>query len=558
MKKVMQVAIIVLLVAASFLVGSWYQKNHMKGTGSPAGRTVLYYIDPMNPAVKSDKPGIAPCGMPLEPVYADGTGGTSGLPAGTVNISTQQQQLIGVATEIVEKSARSHTFRLLGRVIPDESRVYKINAVTDGWIKKISPITSGAMVKRDDLLATFYSPEFFPAIKAYLFGLKSLARFQANEKETDEQLKLTEANIDNYRVGLRNLGMSEHQIDEIGRTHKGADNIEIRAPGGGIIIARNIYLGQRMERGSELFRIADLSRVWVLADVYENEGAYFRPGNSARVVLANQNKIFKARVSDVLPQFDAISRTLKLRLEVDNPDLVLRPDMFVDVELPVTFPRAITVPVDAVRYSGLRKTVYIDRGNGLFEPRAVETGWQFGNRVEIVRGLTAGERIVVSGNFLIDSESRMKAAAAGIFSTAQKDPVCNMDVDEDQAKRSGRTSEYHGNNYYFCSEGCKQKFDKDPGQYVKKSAEQATQPAAAVQQQEGGPGSAIQKDPVCGMLVHRDEARAAGRSSEYQGRTYYFCSDMCKHSFDQNAAAIAKREKEVHSMQKAGARETRR
>ncbi len=471
MKKALSVAVLVLLVAVSFLAGNWYRKKRSIGSGSQGARKVLYYVDPMNPALKSDKPGVAPCGMPLEPVYADGSPDLSGMPPGTVNVSPEQEQLIGVKVATVEKAAWSHTVRVLGRVVPDETRIYRINSATDGWVKKVLPATTGSLVRKDELLATFYSPDFFPAIKAYLYGLRSLDRFESNGKETRGQIEVTNANIDSYRVSLRNLGMSEHQIDEMTHTRQGMDEIEIRAPEQGFIVARNISLGQRFERGTELYRIADLSRIWVLADVFENESEYFRPGVIARVVLPNQQKTFHARVSNTLPQFDPASRTLKLRLEADNPGFLLRPDMFVDVELPVAFPRAITVPVDAVRYSGLKKTVYVDLGKGFFEPRDVETGWRFGDRVEIVRGLTPGERIVVSGNFLIDSESRMRAAAAGIYGTGQKDPVCGMDVDEDAAKAAGRISEYRGEKYYFCSDACKQRFDREPDRYAEELKE---------------------------------------------------------------------------------------
>jgi len=159
---------------------------------------------------------------------------------------------------------------------------------------------------------------------------------------------------------------------------------------------------------------------------------------------------------------------LKVRLEMDNPGYTLRPDMFVDVELPFTLPAAITVPSDAVLDSGLKKTVFVDRGNGFFEPREVETGWRFGNRVEITKGLKPGERIVISGNFLIDSESKLEMAATGMYGTLSKDPVCGGDVSVNKAEKAGRKSSYKGKTYYFTSEECKEQFDKNPEQFVKK------------------------------------------------------------------------------------------
>jgi YHS domain-containing protein len=158
---------------------------------------------------------------------------------------------------------------------------------------------------------------------------------------------------------------------------------------------------------------------------------------------------------------------MKLRLEAENPGYLMRPDMFVDVELPINLPPAITVPSDAVLDSGLKKTVFVDQGNGLFEPRQVETGWRLGNRVEIIKGLVAGERIVTSGTFLIDSESRMEMAAAGMVGTLVKDPVCGVDVSVNKAEKAGRKSKYKDVTYYFSSDDCKQKFDKNPVQYIK-------------------------------------------------------------------------------------------
>jgi Cu(I)/Ag(I) efflux system membrane fusion protein len=167
-------------------------------------------------------------------------------------------------------------------------------------------------------------------------------------------------------------------------------------------------------------------------------------------------------VGEVLPQFDASSRTLKVRLEIDNPEYALRPDMFVDVELLVAYSDVIAVPVDAVLDSGLRKTVYIDRGEGNFEPREVQTGRRFSGRVEILRGLEPGERIASAGTFMLDSETRMKQTAIAVHDEMTKDPVCGMRL---QAAKAGARSEYQGVVRYFCSPKCKEKFVNNPHGY---------------------------------------------------------------------------------------------
>ena len=236
-------------------------------------------------------------------------------------------------------------------------------------------------------------------------------------------------------------------------------SIDVVAPADGFILARNITPGQHFEHDAEFYRIADLSRVWVAAEVYEQEAPYLRPGGMAQIALRYQGRRFPARITDSLPQSEAGGGTVKLRLEVDNPGFVLRPEMLVDVELPVRLPAAVTVPLDALVDSGAHARVYVERGEGLFEPREVETGWRFGERVEILRGVQPGERVVVAATFLVDSESRLKTPAsppapartadkpAGMpehmaAAKTVKDPSCGMTVDPAKAAASGNTLDY--------------------------------------------------------------------------------------------------------------------
>ncbi|NTW58334.1 MAG: efflux RND transporter periplasmic adaptor subunit, partial [Nitrospirae bacterium] len=423
---------------------------------------------------KSDKPGIAPdCGMKLEPVYADGAGvsaptETAAAP-GTVKISSDRQQLIGVKVATVEKRPVSQTIRMLGRVAVDETRIYRINATIDGWVTKTYPNATGSIVKYNEVLAAFYSPDFLSAQNAYVFALSSTDRVAEKDINTpgrQAQLDQYKINLKQYRDSLRNLGMGPSQIEEISRTRQYQENVDITSPADGIILARGVSQGQRFERGTELYRIADLSRLWILADVFENEAQFLAPGISAKVTLPNQNRSFTAKVSNAVPQFDAASRTLKVRLEADNPGLMMKPDMFVDIELPVSFQPTIAVPVDAVVDTGLRKVVFVDKGDGTFEPRRVETGWRRGGLVEITRGLMNKERIVVSGTFMIDSESRMQAAAMGIYDEGVMDPVCGMYIDEKKAKAAGKTIKFGGLTYYFCSPECIHDFQKAPKKYL--------------------------------------------------------------------------------------------
>jgi Cu(I)/Ag(I) efflux system membrane fusion protein len=413
MSRPLQIVLPVLLVGlAGFGAGAWYASSR-KPAFAEKPQKVLYYQDPMHPAYRSDKPGIAPdCGMQLEPVYERGgsaaasSKGPQAMP-GTVEISAERQRMLGVRVEEVRLNSGTHTVRLLGRTVPDESRLYKINSTIDGWIRGITPVaTTGNLVHKDETLATYNAPEFLGPMQAYLYALNALDRFRENIRETESQLALTRANIQQAKNSLITLGMSELQANEMTKTQQLTEDIRIVAPATGFIIVRNIFPGQRFEKGTEFFRIADLSSVWVMADIFEKDRELARPGASATVRY--QGRALHARMSNVLPQFDPASRTLKARFELDNPGYVLRPDMFVDVEFQASLPAAIAVPVDAVIDSGLRKTVYVETSDGSFVPRQVETGWRLGDSVEIVSGLTAGERIVASGNFLLDSESRMR------------------------------------------------------------------------------------------------------------------------------------------------------
>lgn len=475
MKRTVYVCCVGLLGIGAFLGGVRWSRQ---GAGEvQAGTRPVRYICPMHPQYTSDRPGTAPCcGMRLEPAGATearaDAGRSPALQDGIVAVSPERQQLMGIRIGWAERTATTRVLRAPGRVAPDETRTYRVNAAVDGWIREVFPHSTGSIVRQGQPLATFYSKEFLPAQQSYFYALNTLDRVESSQP-TSEQLSLTRIQVWAQEDNLANLGMSEAQIREIAASRQYARAIVIRAPANGLVLSRNVSPGQRFQRGEELYRIADLERVWVLADVFEPEARSIRAGGEARVLYQGQTR--RGRVSEVPPQFDAATRTLKVRIELANPGATLRPDMFVDVELPLALPPAVTVPAEAVVDAGLRKTVFVDRGDGMFEPRAVETGWRFGDRIEIRRGLDAGERIVVSGNFLLDSESRMKRAT-GIRAAPAKDPVCGMEADPGRAEAEGRVSTHDGRTYYFCANSCKQAFDKEPERYAQSSGSRPREP----------------------------------------------------------------------------------
>ena len=401
----------VLLAVASFEAGRWHSEPaSASSTGSE--RRILYYRDPMHPAYTSPKAGVAPdCGMQLIPVYAAELR-TAPVSAGSVSISPEAQKLAGVRTMEVRRLSSVQHIRMPGRVAADEGRVYKVAPKVEGWVRQIFPVTTGTHVRKGQPLVSMYGRDYRMAQQSYIYALKAWDQVVKDKDPTKDfadstaqvKLQVTEA-----LTNLENMWADPEQIRTIARTREVEFETRVTAPADGFVVARNVFVNQKFDAGAELYRIVDLSRVWIVADVFAGDDQRIPSGAPARVkVSSSPNTVLQARVGSILPQFDASSRTLKLRLEADNPQFTLRPDMLVDVEIDVTMPSAIVVPADAVIDAGRTQTVYADTGDGSFEPRMVETGWRHGGDVEILRGLRQGERIVTSATFLVDSESRLR------------------------------------------------------------------------------------------------------------------------------------------------------
>ena len=406
-------------VAAIIISYGLGQRHPQSPATAQTGPRVLYYVDPMHPAYTSPTPGIAPdCGMPLVPVHAGDRPNAAmlpaPLPAGTVVIDGDTRRILGIRVAPVELSAASRAIRAAGRVVPEETRVYRINTGVDGIIRETFNDSLGIHVKKDQTLATFYSPEFLAVASGFLAAIERIPGANGNDGNRTMPFpgtlsKQGVSSLQGYTDRLRHLGMSDVQINRIGDSRQLPETIDIVAPADGFILARGVSPGQHFEHSMELYRIADLSRIWVVAEVSGPDAHYLRPGAAAEVSLKGEAGEMRAAVADNLPQSEAGGGTVKLRLDVDNAALRLRPDMLVDVEFPVRLQPAVTVPVDAVVDSGARARVYVEHGEGIFEPREVETGWRFGDRVEILSGVRPGEHVVAAATFLVDSESRLKA-----------------------------------------------------------------------------------------------------------------------------------------------------
>jgi Cu(I)/Ag(I) efflux system membrane fusion protein len=368
------------------------------------------YRCPMHPAVVQDGEGACPiCHMSLVAVTAERASD------GAIAVSADKQQVLGIAASPVQRRAGVRALRVPGRVIPDESRVYRVTAGIMGSISTLAPVVTGSRVRKNQVLGTFHAPGSLSTIQLYILNLggNELAVQQMKEAGTTGLLPPTNLNLQQRFLQLEDMGVSALQREEIEKTKTVPQSIKIVSPATGFVLARNVSLGLKFERGMELYRIADLRRVWVVADVFPSDAAHVRAGMRVEVSAPEQPLTLPGTIAEVLPQFDAISRTLKVRVEVENRDLALRPDMFVEVRLSTPLPEALTVPADAVVDSGLTRTVYVETAAGVFEPRKVETGARNGDRVEIVSGLAEGERIATSGAFFLDSETRMRAAGSG-------------------------------------------------------------------------------------------------------------------------------------------------
>lgn len=421
-------ALMMSVAVAAFGAGSWWVGRGSVGAVAQARRG---YACPMHPHFTSDRPGACPaCGMRLVAADAGGSNraasdaaeGTvpSAIVPGTVHVGAEMQRRVGVTVAEVRSVTAKHSVRLVGRVVPEETRTYAVTAGTNGFVRDVSSVTTGSRVRQGEYLASVSVPTALLSMQSYLVALGAIDRLSQEGVEGGAQARTSEAsaNFQQRLETLQDLGMSEVQIAEIRRTRELPKIISVLSPADGIVLARTISVGQRFERGMDWYRIADLRHVWIQAEIIGTDADYVRPGLHVKVSVPGGRTFLDARVSGVPPQFDPATRTFRVRLEAPNPGYVLRPDMVVDVEVPVVRPPAIVVPADAILDSGMRKTVFVERGEGVFEPREVQTRWRFGDQVGIAAGLTLGERIAISGTFLIDSESRMRLAATPLAGTA--------------------------------------------------------------------------------------------------------------------------------------------
>ena len=387
--------------------------EHAGQGGSAGERKVLYWYDSMNPSYHSDKPGKAPDGMELVPKYADEIADTKDMPAGTVMLSPEKQQLIGVRTAQVRRDRLQRTLRTVGRVVPDETKIARVHVKISGWVEKVNVDFVGKLVQKGQPLFTLYSPELVSTQQEYLLARRGeqylgKSSYRDVSEGANSLLRAT-------RQRLRLWDISEEQIRKLDETGEAQRTLTLYSPISGFVMKRELYEQQYVTPDSELYEIADLSHIWVEADIYEYEAAYVKLGQTASVQLSYApGKTYTGRVTFIYPTLDPKTRTVKARLEFSNPGFELKPDMYADVELKVDYGVQVLVPAEAVLDSGTRQLVFLARPGGYFEPREIKVGARLEDQYVVLSGLEPGDTIVTSGNFLIDSESRLSAVTGGM------------------------------------------------------------------------------------------------------------------------------------------------
>jgi RND family efflux transporter MFP subunit len=376
-------------------------------------RKILYWYDPMHPAYKSDKPGTAPdCGMDLVPKYADGAGGQEAV-AGTVNIAPGKQQLMGVRTARVEQKSLVRDIRTTAQIVPDETRIAHIHVKVSGFVDKVYVDFVGQLVKKGQAVFTLYSPDLVATQHEYLIakrGERALGGAPYQEVSQGAESLLRSA-----RERLKLWDVTDEQIRKLDETGEVSRTLTIYSPITGFVIDRKVFPQVSVTPDMDLYVVSDLSTVWANADIYEYELPFVKVGQKAQLQLSYYpGKTYTGRIAYIYPSLDPTTRTAKARIEIPNPRFELKPQMFADAQLRVDYGNRIVVPQEAVLDSGHEQTVFVAREGGNFEPRKVTLGPAVDGNVVILSGLKAGETIVTSGNFLVDSESRMKSATAGM------------------------------------------------------------------------------------------------------------------------------------------------
>lgn len=399
--RIVAIVIVVMMAVAALMfhreLVAWFATRPPPMAAADHG-AIDHYTCPMHPSVHESKPGQCPfCGMTLVPVEK------AQQAQGEVTIPPARQQLIGVRTSPVSEGPFVKTVPAVGRLAYDESKVSEVNLKVRGWIVKLLVNNTGQHVARGETLFTLYSPELYNAQQDFLLASREPAPAPASGPSL----------ASSARQRLRLLDLSDAQIDELARRGQALENVAFTAREAGFVIEKNVVEGAAVEPGMRLYRIASLDKVWIEADIYEADFASVRVGQRANVTLDYvPGRTYEARVAYVYPYLNGDARTGRVRLELVNHKLELRPGMYAHVQLQSDLGVRLQVPASAIVYTGPRRLVFVDLGEGRFRPQEVQVGAEAGGMYEVLSGLHAGDRVATSGVFLIAAEARIRTAAA--------------------------------------------------------------------------------------------------------------------------------------------------
>lgn len=377
---------------------------------------VTKYYCAMHPWIIQDKPGNCPlCGMqlvPLEPGKAAAPAASSPVEGlAVVQVPPDRQQLLGVRTASVEERDLVKTIRTVGRVEWDERRIAYVQTKFEGWVEKVFVDYTGKYVKKGQPLLSIYSPDLVSAQEEFLIALEAKKRLGASGYP--DVAKGGADLLESARRRLLLWDITEAQIEELAKTGKVKKSLILHSPLSGYVTEKMVFPNQMVKPDMKLYIVADLSTVWIQADLYESEVGIIKPGHAATVTLPYEPGVkLEGRVAYVYPYLEKETRTVKVRFEFPNKEGKLKPQMYANVELHVPLGKQIAVPEEAVIDTGTRKVVFVQTGPGQFEPREIHGGQRVEPYVAVPHGLKAGEQVVTSAQFLIDSESRFKAAVA--------------------------------------------------------------------------------------------------------------------------------------------------
>jgi Cu(I)/Ag(I) efflux system membrane fusion protein len=380
-------------------------KSTAAATKPEGERKIKYWRAPMDPTYVSDEPGKSPMGMDLVPVYEDE------IAEGAISIDPVTVQNMGLRTALVETGELTRTIRTVGHVDYDEKKLYIVNTKITGWIERLHVNTTGEVVQKGRPLLEIYSPELVSTQEEYLTALKNYSELKDSPYEEARACALELLNSTQKRLEYWDIDQS--QIEALKRNREIKKTLTLHSPADGVVLHKNAVEGAHVKAGSDLFRIADLSTVWVLGHIFEYELPYIESGQTAQMNLSYlPGESFEGEVTYIYPYLDQKTRDVKIRLEFANPGYRLKPEMYADVviESELSGDR-ILIPEEAVIRSGKREIVFVDMGEGKYAPREITTGVSGqGDVVEVKRGLMVGEMIVVSGQFMLDSESKTQEA----------------------------------------------------------------------------------------------------------------------------------------------------